>query len=288
MKVLGFGDNVCDEYVHLHTMFPGGQALNFAVYAKMLGVESAFMGVFGTDGVAQHVQATLDEFGIDRSHCRQYEGENGHARVTLVEGDRVFLGSNRGGVTKEHPIQLDEKDFAYIRGFSHVHTTNNGYTDAQLPKLKPLGVTVSYDFSGQWKDDERVARVAPYIDFAFLSCGNVSEEEARAVCEKLCKAGCPQVVATRGSLGAVYYDGSLFLTCPPKLVEAVDTLGAGDSFATAFLLSVIAAREKEPARYGGHYPRAVVEKALEAGAAFSARTCLVQGAFGHGKTTEAE
>ena len=48
MKVLGFGDNVCDEYVHLHTMFPGGQALNFAVYAKMLGVESAFMGVFGS------------------------------------------------------------------------------------------------------------------------------------------------------------------------------------------------------------------------------------------------
>ena len=141
-------------------------------------------------------------------------------------------------------------------------------------------MTVSYDFSGQWKDDERVARVAPYIDFAFLSCGNVSEEKACAVCEKLYKAGCPQVVA--------YYDGSLFLTCPPKLVEAVDTLGAGDSFATAFLLSVIAAREKEPALCSRHYPRVVVEKALEAGAAFSARTCLVQGAFGHGKTTEVE
>ena len=254
----------------------------------MLGAESAFMGVFGTDAIAEHVQATLDEFGIDHSRCRQYEGENGHARVTLVDGDRVFLGSNRGGVTREHPIQLEENDLAYIHGFSHVHTTNNGYTDAQLPKLKPLGVTVSYDFSGQWKDEERVARVAPYIDFAFLSCGSVSEEEARAVCEKIYKAGCPQVVATRGSLGAVYYDGSLFLVCPPKLVEAVDTLGAGDSFATAFLLSVTEAREKDPALGSGHYPKAVVEKALEAGAEFSARTCLVQGAFGHGKTTETE
>lgn len=288
MKVLGFGDNVCDEYVHLHTMFPGGQALNFSVYAKMLGVESAFMGVFGTDGIAQHVQTTLDEFGVDYSRCRRYEGENGHARVTLVDGERIFLDSNRGGVTKEHPIQLNEDDLAYICNFSHIHTTNNGYTDAQLPKLKQLGMTVSYDFSGQWKDEERVARVAPYIDFAFLSCGSVGEEEIHAVCEKIYKAGCPQVVATRGSLGAVYYDGILFLVCPPKLVEAVDTLGAGDSFATAFLLSVTGAREKDPTLCNGHYSRVIVEKALEAGSEFSAKTCLVQGAFGHGKTTETE
>ncbi len=34
MKVIGIGDNVCDKYIHLKTMFPGGQALNFSVYAK--------------------------------------------------------------------------------------------------------------------------------------------------------------------------------------------------------------------------------------------------------------
>lgn len=31
--VIGIGDNVCDKYIHLKTMFPGGQALNFAAYA---------------------------------------------------------------------------------------------------------------------------------------------------------------------------------------------------------------------------------------------------------------
>ena len=34
MKVIGIGDNVCDKYIHLNMMFPGGQALNFAVYAN--------------------------------------------------------------------------------------------------------------------------------------------------------------------------------------------------------------------------------------------------------------
>lgn len=34
MKVLGIGDNVVDKYVHLRMMYPGGNALNFSVFAK--------------------------------------------------------------------------------------------------------------------------------------------------------------------------------------------------------------------------------------------------------------
>ena len=107
VKVLGLGDNVCDVYLHTNTMYPGGQAVNFAVFAKTLGASADFMGVFGQDAVAEHVQRALDEKGVGRSHCRSYPGENGFARVTLVDGDRVFKGSNRGGVLQQHPIHLD-------------------------------------------------------------------------------------------------------------------------------------------------------------------------------------
>ena len=55
MRVIGIGDNVCDKYEHLKTMFPGGQALNFAAYAKMLWADSSYMGVFGNDAAAAHV-----------------------------------------------------------------------------------------------------------------------------------------------------------------------------------------------------------------------------------------
>ena len=37
MNVIGIGDNVVDKYVHTQTMYPGGNALNFAAYAAMLG-----------------------------------------------------------------------------------------------------------------------------------------------------------------------------------------------------------------------------------------------------------
>ena len=47
MNVIGIGDNVVDKYVHTQTMYPGGNALNFAAYAAMLGHNAAYLGIFG-------------------------------------------------------------------------------------------------------------------------------------------------------------------------------------------------------------------------------------------------
>lgn len=65
----------------------------------------------------------------------------------------------------------------------------------------------------------------------------------------------------------------------------MDTLGAGDSFATAFLLSFLESLERAGERMAADRPlyEEEVRAALRRGAAFAAKTCLVQGAFGHGK-----
>ncbi len=284
MKVIGIGDNVCDQYAHLGMMFPGGQALNFSVYAKMLGADASYMGVFGSDAVAEHVIRTLEELGIEHGRCRRYPGENGCARVTLENGERVFLGSNRGGVAREHPLELTDEDLEYIRSFSLVHTSNNSYFERQLPRVSATGIPISYDFSVRWVDESLVKQVAPYASWVFLSCGARPEEEVREICRDLNRAGCRRIVATRGSLGSACYDGEELIVQPPKLVEAVDTLGAGDSFATAFLLSLLEDEEEEPERTAGGRSayRARIRRAMEKGAEFAAKTCLVQGAFGHG------
>lgn len=81
IRVIGVGDNVVDKYMHTKTMYPGGNAFNFSAYASMLGASSSYMGVFGSDEAAQLVQATARELGIDTSHCRVEEGENGYAMI---------------------------------------------------------------------------------------------------------------------------------------------------------------------------------------------------------------
>ena len=63
MRIIGIGDNVCDKYRTISTMFPGGQALNVAVYCRLQGCFSAYMGVFGTDRVGNHIKETLTAEG---------------------------------------------------------------------------------------------------------------------------------------------------------------------------------------------------------------------------------
>lgn len=245
VKVLGLGDNVCDIYLNERTMYPGGQAVNFAVYAGMLGVKSDFMGVFGNDAIAGHVKASLDAHSVGYSHCRSYAGENGFARVMIVDGDRVFKGSNKGGVIQKHPIRLEKEDLEYADGFDLIHTTNNGFTDDLLPDLQVLSPFVSYDFSYRWNEEDRVDRVCPYIDFAFLSCSDLSDEATERLCGKLHEKGCGVVTATRGSKGATVYDGHHFYRQLPDYVIPVDTMGAGDSFATAMLVTILKKLEEE-------------------------------------------
>ena len=104
MKVIGIGDNVVDKYEHRRVRYPGGNALNFSVYAAMLDASAAYLGIFGNDAAADHVMRALAKFGIDIRHCRQVAGENGYARLTIEQGERVFLGSNLGGVRQTESI----------------------------------------------------------------------------------------------------------------------------------------------------------------------------------------
>lgn len=47
VSALGFGDNVVDKYEHIKTMYPGGNCVNFAVYAKMFGSKKkCIYGIF--------------------------------------------------------------------------------------------------------------------------------------------------------------------------------------------------------------------------------------------------
>jgi sugar/nucleoside kinase (ribokinase family) len=224
---------------------------------------------------------------VDKSHCRHVRGENGYALVTLIDGDRVFLGSNKGGVAREFPLVLDENDIEYIRQFSVVHTSNNSFFDGQLPVLYQAGIPVSYDFSDQWIERREWAEnLAKYCTFGFMSLPhNASENEILSYCERMYACGCKNIVATNGSKGAYFYDGKNLWFQPSHLVKAIDTLGAGDSFATTVLVNYYNSLEADPDAMAGYpaYYETEVKKALEAAAEFSSHVCLSKGAFDHGK-----
>ncbi|MDR2025902.1 MAG: PfkB family carbohydrate kinase [Hungatella sp.] len=263
VSVLGFGDNVVDKYVHIKTMYPGGNCVNFAVYADMFGAKrSAYMGYFGDDAEAEHVIDTLEEIGIEMIKCEQLEGENGCAKATIMDGDRIFLGSNEGGIRGKTPFILDRFDLEYI-----------------LHKIREAGILVSFDFSDD-STEEYYQKVAPDVDFAFCSFDGTNEE-AKEHLKKVASYGPKLAVASRGADGCILYDGKSFFMQKAAPVETVvDTMGAGDSLITSFMVGYVAHLKKGEADAGA------ITESLQKAAGFAAKICGISGAFGYGKIYE--
>ncbi len=273
-KVIGIGDNVVDKYIHIKTYFPGGNALNFAVYSKMFGIEAAYMGVFGNDEPGDHIKAVLSEIGIDYSHSITKDGENGFARVNLVNGDRVFLKGNGGGVSSKYPLELSNKDLDYIKDFDLIHSSCYSSMEPEYYKIKELNKFFSFDFSDKISDDY-LKEICPNITFGLLSCSHLSLEETKEKLQKVLNFGSKYALASRGIEGALFFDGNIFFAQKAKLVEPVDTLGAGDSFVTAFLCNLV--------KNIDFYGEDLINESLEGGAEFASKTCMIMGAFGYGK-----
>lgn len=162
IKVLGIGDNVCDKYLHTKTIYPGGNALNVAVFAKVMGAEAAYLGTFGDDEVGEHVYTVVKSLGLDLSHCRMEKGPNGCARVQLVDGDRVFLEGNHGGISREKPPVLTHLDELYISKYDLIHTSIHSFMEKELPVMSRAGKFVSMDFSNRY-DQKYLKTAAPIL-----------------------------------------------------------------------------------------------------------------------------
>ena len=282
-RIIAIGDNVCDKYLSRGKMYPGGQCVNTCVYAGMNGIKSAYLGKYGDDEVAAYNQAILVQLGIDDSHCRHYKGDNGFALVTLQGNDRVFLGSNKGGVAKEHPFEFAQEDIDYIKQFQLIYTNLNCYIEDDLPLLKTIGVPIAYDFSVRWTD-EYLAKVCPYISVAILSCAHLSNVAREAEMKKVAAYGVPIVLGTIGEDGSyVLYADKFYYAKAVHATDVIDTMGAGDSYFATFLCSLLKTSQTGALVEGTENEMvARLQKAMVMGAEFSAKVCTMEGAFGYG------
>ncbi|MDD3174037.1 MAG: fructoselysine 6-kinase [Herbinix sp.] len=283
VKIIAIGDNVADKYLSRGIMYPGGQCVNTCVYAKMNDTDSAYLGKFGNDAVAAYNCEVLEKIGVDNSHSRHFEGENGYAKVTLENNDRVFLGSNKGGIAKDHPFDFTKDDLEYIKGFSVIYTNLNSYIEKDLPLLKTTGVPVAYDFSTRWNDDY-LKEVCPYIDIATLSCCDLTDEQREIEMKKVQALGVKIILGTNGEKGSyALYKDKIFYHPAVKAEKVLDTMGAGDSYFAAFLVSMLKT-SKDGKLISGSDDEILdrVKNSMEKGAAFAAEVCQLEGAFGYG------
>ena len=282
-RILGIGIATMDIYRHQKRMYPGGNEYNVAYNAALQGAYAGFMGIFADDAAGDILERTLAEAGIDTSRSHHEKGSSGYALVDLKDGDRIFLDWNRQGVTDLYPFTFTEEEIAYIKTFDVACTSWGARVGAdKIRKLAGAGIPVCYDFYDTFTQED-IANISPYIKYAFLSCSHVDETKARDILKECVRLGARIAVGTRGSEPAVAYDGARYYTQDICKVKAIDTMGAGDSYISAFLSNYLSAGADEPISAEDK-----ITASLRKAAEFAAEVVVKDGSLGVGYDVDPE
>ncbi|MEU5720069.1 PfkB family carbohydrate kinase [Streptomyces sp. NPDC020403] len=286
MNVLGFGDNTVDRFVDRGTDYPGGNCVNVAVYSHRLGMDAAYLGVFGDDDLGAFLRTAVAAQGVAVERSVVRHGRTSVSTLEVRDGDRVFLGYDGGGDAVREPLALDAGLLAYAASFAVVHSSVYSGTESGLAELSAAGPLISFDFSDEeeYRTPAYLDRVCPHIDLALLSCSHLDEATTHALLAETVRRGAGIAVATRGLDGAIAYDGTVTATTPAHAADPAtmcDTMGCGDAFLAGFLVSLLRdgwTRHTSPDREAMH-------RALRHGALAAYNQCFVEAAFGWGRPT---
>lgn len=282
MRAIGVGDNVFDAYLNLGIAYPGGNAVNCAVNAARLGVEAAYCGALADDSWGEVMLASLRSESVDISLCTR--AENGTTKLvkeTREREERAFLGVDTGSAWTPFP-KLGADATAAIKAADAVFASCNGKVESQLPLFDGRKGILSFDFGekAKYRTEGYFGEVLPHIDLAQFSMQGASNSEIREFLDRwqFAKHNIA-VLITRGTMDPVFsFRGKEVMGKAAKTSGAVDTMGAGDAFTTAFVLDLC--------RHGWRHGEAPgtddrIHDALIKAGEHAARMCRLEGAFGH-------
>jgi sugar/nucleoside kinase (ribokinase family) len=233
---------------HPHQRSSGGSAANSMIAVRQFGGTSFYSCKVAGDDLGHFYMKDLLDGGVDTNHHTEKEpGHTGRCVVLVTpDSDRTlctFLGISGGLSTKELiEDALRDSEYFYMEGYLVTSETARQACIAAKHLAEAAGVKTAISLS-----DPNMVRhfkagllemIGPGVDLLFAN-----EDEARDVVGAADLGGAidylktlsKEFVITRGSKGALVWDGRTLIDIEPIKVEAVDTVGAGDMFAGAFL-----------------------------------------------------
>ncbi len=217
----------------------GGNAANTSYTTAKLGVAARILAYVGQDPFGEMAVAKLSEGGVDLRFLVRSATEPTAASVALIarDGQRAFL--HRPGVSLTGFSEPPSFTGALVDGMTHFHLANpfgmlgiRRHAPEMLRRAKEAGLCVSldtaWDSKGEWS--KVFDPCLPYLDTLF-----VNETEADMLTRHGSRLEAPLVVRKLGALGCEVNG----VPVPGFQVECIDTTGAGDCFAGAFLAATI-------------------------------------------------
>ena len=225
----------------------GGNGSNTSYAAAMLGAPAKLLGMVGRDRQGDALLEKLAGVGVDLTGVGRSEAPTTTTICAVhSNGERLFIqriGSSAEAFRK--PIEFTPE---LIRGVSHFHLANifalpniGPHAPDIMREARNAGLTTSldtgWDTTGKWM--KTVGPCLPDVDLLFVNREEArmlsGESEPAAAAEFLRQNGANDIIIKLGDQGCAIFtpDESTRIAAFP--VEVLDTTGAGDCFAGAFL-----------------------------------------------------
>jgi sugar/nucleoside kinase (ribokinase family) len=229
----------------------GGSAANTMVAVAQFGGKAFYSCKVASDQTGDFFMHDLKAAGVTTNLDQGREAGITGKCISMVTPDAertmcTHLGITATlGVKELNPDALRQSKYLYIEGYLVTSPTAMQAAKEAQAIARAAGVTVSLtlsdpamvEFFKQGFDDLAEAGVDLVFcneDEARLWTASRSREEAMTRLKSIC----PRVAMTCGNDGAMIYDGDAVTLVPGFPVKAIDTTGAGDMFAGAFLYGI--------------------------------------------------
>jgi sugar/nucleoside kinase (ribokinase family) len=222
----------------------GSSSAIFAHNLASFGNKVGFSSSIGSDPLGEICLKRLGESGVDLSGVRRMPGKTTGLTVILPQGKQRYILTYPGTM-----FEMSEKDLDldYVYRATHLHVSSYFLQKGLQPSLadifrkaKAAGLTTSLDTNDD-PDDRwscEVQKLFQYLDLLLPNereaCKLAQVDDAEQAAEILSRK-VASVVVKRGSRGVLArVSKERFVAMPPK-VEAIDPVGAGDSFDAGFI-----------------------------------------------------
>jgi sugar/nucleoside kinase (ribokinase family) len=232
----------------------GGSVCNSVVAASSLGAQAFFSGKVADDDDGQLYIDDLKEAGVDFHSAGQEPGITGKCLVMVTDDAErtmnTFLGASEDLSAREiDQAALVNSEWFYVEGYLATDEARTAATQAAVELAKASGVKVAISLSDPFVvsvfGDALRLVIGDGVDLIFCNKDEATAftgtETLEAASEAL-KQYTKTFAITDGARGAVTFDGSSLGQSKGVKAEAIDTNGAGDMFAGAFLYAITSGR----------------------------------------------
>ncbi|WP_295440727.1 adenosine kinase [uncultured Thiodictyon sp.] len=233
---------------HHHERASGGSAANTVIGLSQFGGSAYYSCKVADDELGHFYMRDLLEGGVDTNHHTEKEqGHTGRCVVLVTpDGDRTmctFLGVSGNLSTNELVEEaLRDSDWFYTEGYLVTSPAARAASILARQIAEAAGVRTAISLSDPnmvtYFKDGLLDMIGPGMDLIFANeaeaMGMAGTTDLMTAVDYLKTIG-REFAITRGAKGALVWDGQGLIEIAGNKVEVVDTVGAGDMFAGAFL-----------------------------------------------------